>query len=748
MCKCREAPRPVAGTPRWVALLMGTVLLTTGCATRAPYGTGGSPHHVRALLRSPLVPPPLAPQEAVGPERLHRRRGARGLDADTSASGGNVSQGPASCGGLAVPPGWPDFSSGGEALLAPFLSCTSPAEYVALQRRVDMPRLVEALDEWSVVRLGALGPVREDAAPLLQRKRAAFLVSATERYGPVHAEVFTLYVLHSAHDDEVDAVLRLLARDKQLGQTLALMPAVCQELEARGLPLSRYPERGEQSGDVLRGLGRAARDALTTSSLVDGGRYLELTQRWAHLPPPYQQAAREVERALALRHFSPGSVALGSFDSMTFGVPLGFYYLVAGTTQGAYSLSQGHYEQATRELAPALLLGTLYAGGKGLRALSQARAMLGPQAVKVRLRELARQVEDRLGVNGLKELVRDIRASREAGEFVAVGGVDAALALREAGGDVARAQALMSRARPGATGAPAAGREARQGSGQVARGADDAARAPLETGALERAGGLASLVDEGAGLTREVVEARLALVEGESSGARLPRDVAVLEKQRPSANAPPPGAGGNPRWGEYVAYYEKRLAELRQGKSAKGPLRWVDYEQLWARFARGLAFERFMVELLEADAKRPRAERQFLGAFLQPRILRSVGVWKPESGLRYADVLVIEEGGPAGAPPRIETYSFKSRDLSDLNPEGLKAQLVEDAAEALQKYGGTLDIRRSSLQRLLREAREVSVQRVRLIYEGGVFLPENARNLESAVEATRNKVPGVEVSFQ
>ena len=30
-----------------------------------------------------------------------------------------------------------------------------------------------------------------------------------------------LFVLHSAHDDEVDAVLRLLAGDKLLGQTLA-----------------------------------------------------------------------------------------------------------------------------------------------------------------------------------------------------------------------------------------------------------------------------------------------------------------------------------------------------------------------------------------------------------------------------------------------------------------------------------------------------------------------------------------------
>ncbi len=115
----------------------------------------------------------------------------------------------------------------------------------------------------------------------------------------------------------------------------------------------------------------------------------------------------------------------------------------------------------------------------------------------------------------------------------------------------------MSRASPGATGASAARSGARKGPGV-----------------------LASLVDEGVGLTREVVEARLALVALEAPGPRLPRDVAVLEKQRPSPDTPPPGAEGNPRWGEYVAYYEKRLGELQQGKATKAPLRWAPDEQM------------------------------------------------------------------------------------------------------------------------------------------------------------------------
>ncbi|WP_232537171.1 hypothetical protein [Cystobacter fuscus] len=661
--------------------------------------------------------------------------GGLSIEADDSRAEGGAG-GALACGGVPVPPGWPDLSSGdAEALLAPFLACASPGEFVALQQRVDMPRLVEALDDWSAVRLGALGPVREDAAGVLHRKRVAFLLAASECYGLFYAEGFALFVLHSAHDDEVDGLLRQLARDKQLGETLALMPSVREELEARGMSLSAYPERGEQASDVLRGLGRAARDALSTSQASDGARYTELSVRREQLPAPYRDALHEVERALALRHFAPGSVAVGSLDAATFGVPLGFYYLVAGTGQGISSLSQGQYERATRELAPAMLLGALYAGGRSLRVLSEARGIeVGGthslnrlQSVELRLRSLgavARRLEGLLGGEGMRELARDIRARREAGRFVAVGGVDAALALREARGDVARAQALMSKARPGAT-----------GSSEVGRGA-------------VRAGGLASLVDEHVGLTREVVEAKLARVEWEATGPRLSRDVTVLERQRPSLDVPPPEAQGNPRWREYVEYYEKRLGELKEGKSTKGPLRWENYERMWGWFARGLTFERLMVKALREDALLPRAHRRFLGDFDRPRVEANVGVWKQGPGLRYADVLVIEEGESAGRPPRVETFSFKSRDLSGMDRDALTAQMVEDAREALRKYGETVDIRRDSLQSLLRGDSTVLIPRVRLIYEGGELKPANVRNMRAALSKTQERVPEVEVFFQ
>ena len=83
----------------------------------------------------------------------------------------------------------------------------------------------------------------------------------------------------------------------------------------------------------------------------------------AQLPPPYQQASHEVERGTGRQHFAPGSVVLGGFDSLTFGVPLGFYYLVVGTGQGLSSLVAGPVRAGRRELVPAALLVTLYAGG-------------------------------------------------------------------------------------------------------------------------------------------------------------------------------------------------------------------------------------------------------------------------------------------------------------------------------------------------------------------------------------------------
>ncbi|WNG42762.1 hypothetical protein F0U60_00595 [Archangium minus] len=624
----------------------------------------------------------------------------------------------------------------GQEVLARFLACTSPAEFIELQRQVDMPWLVEGLDDWSAVRLGALGPLRSDTgADVLNRKRAAFLVTATREYGAARAELFALFLLHSAFTNDLHEVLTLLARDKQLGETVGRMGHVREALRQRGLNLSDYVDRPERLGDVARGLASAANEALSTSELRRGALAMKYSAQRGQLPPPYQAALDEVERAEMAQAFSPGNVALGSFDSLTLGVPLGFYNLVAGTCHGVYSLSLGKYEQATRELSAAAVLVSLYAGGKGVRRLSEAKSTTSAPWLRVRqlqvpelgfegLAQVAERLWARLGGDGFRELARYIQANREAALLVYERGEAGAMALHQARGDVARAQVWLSEAK----------RPERSGS------------APTKAGTGKSLGGMASLVDEAAGLSREVVETKLAHAEFDSAGPRLSGNVAVLEKQRPSLKAPPMEAQGHPLWSEYVSYWETRLAELKQGKPVKPPLAWAGYEPMRGLFARGLAFERTMVALLRADAALPRAQRRFLKDFNQPHIETSVGVTKPGTpGVRFADVLVIEKQSPSGQVPRVETFSFKSRNLRLLGRDSLTAQMKADASEAVRYYGETLDIRRPSLE--LRGSK-VRVHRVRLIYEGGELKPLDPDLLTKAARAAENKVKGVEVLFQ
>ncbi len=771
---------------RRAALLLGAVLLSTGCVTLAPRQGGSTSEGSRALsaLRetaaaaSPLeAPSPLASTElgehalsaeTGAQERLHRRRSARGLGPEAAlASSGEApaseepSAGPSppeppSCGGQAVPPGWPDFSSSRDELLAPFLTCTSPGEVLALQERVDMPRLVEALDDWRAVRLGGLGPPREDVAHLLNKKRASLLQKAPGAYGRLNAQVLSVYVVDSAYDNDLREILFLLAQEKRLEEVLKLLPAFQGALEKRGLKPTARAERDSKLGQAVRGFVRLGEDTLSSSpAAIDGQNFAFLPIR-GQLPPEYQESLEKAEKEQVL-NASADHLAVSAFDHLTFGVPLGAYHFVATSLHGVWLLKKGELEEGTREAAPALVL-ALVGGYKGVRYLAKGEGAAGvrlhlrtgAEAAEARpraLTETARQLQGVMNLQGLRDLAGYIRESREAGRFVAAGGADAALALYEARGNVAKARPLMSKARPGATGSPPA--KSGAGAGEAATAADDAARAPPKTAPVSQGQGtLASLVDDGVGHTREVVAARLAAAELEATGPRLPKDVAVLEKHRPSLDAPPPEAQGNPRWREYVEYYNERFKEVERGTAAEGPLKWAPYEQLRGWFARGMAFERDMVRRLNADAEKPRAERRFLGHFDRPRIEIQVGVRKPGTGLRFADVLVIEEGAPRAGPRRVEAFSFKSRDLSGLRRDALTAQMLEDAREALSKYGERLDIRRDSLQRLLPEGSEVAVQRVCLIYEGGALTPTNPVNLKAAVSETKRKVPGVEVMFQ
>jgi hypothetical protein len=723
-------------------LLCCAAWLATGCATRAPRPEAWvqAPRPSRTLgdttggVFQDEASSPSADSIASG--RLRRRRAPTRVQgsavAEASPTGEASEEGSIRM-DQALPPAWPQRASS-EEVLALFLACTSPADFVALQRTVDMPRWLETLKDWDAVRLGALGPLlHADAAKVLQHKRASFLVTATEQYGVELAEVFALFILHSAFDDDLRDLLGLLARNKQLSETLGMMGAVREELQRRGLGLAEFPDRSERADDALRGLGRVARDALATIPIVAEPRYTDFAAKREQLPPPYQEALHEVERALMARHHAPGNVALGSFDALTFGVPMGFYHLAAGTGQGVSSLVQGRYEQATRELAPAALMLGLYVGGKGARHLSEPPGTVRGAVTRLRLPALELEalktamdrLGARLGIDAAPELLRYLQASREAGLLMAEGGEAAAVALYETRGNVPKARHAML--------AEANSHEAGPGATRV--------------GAGKSGGSVAAVVREAAGFEREAVAARWLQAELEAPGPRLPGDVHLLEQQRPSLDTPPPGVpAGSGRWSEYVTYREKRLGELKKGEPVEGPLRWDAYETMRGQFARGLDFERAMVAKLRADAALPRAQRRWLKDFDQPRIETHVGVAKTDvAGVRYADVLVIEENLPSGKPVRVETFSFKSRNFAPMNPDDLRAQMKADASTALKHYGRTLNIRRRALELT---GVEVQVQRVRLIYEGGELMPGSPGAAETAMNVVKSAVKEVVVSIQ
>ncbi|NNB91875.1 hypothetical protein [Corallococcus exiguus] len=722
-----------------VGLVLALAFLTAGCASRSsravPGGTlaaASGPTPMVAMGRSAVATLPeddaledFDDEESTAGPLLHRRRATP----SPPSPGGDETRPLRGVGALAgacgeVPSGWPRLDSEDE-VLAPFLACTTPAAFLALQRQVDMPRLVEALSDWNAVRLGALGPLEADASRVLLKKRAAFLSTAVEKHGVAKAEVLALFVLHTTHDDEARQLLRLLAEDKLLNRALGAMEVVREELKQRGLALTDFPERDFRAGDIARGLGRAADDVAASIPLVGGSRGVDASALPPRLPPPYRAAYEEVEKAQYLGAFAPGNVALASFDSLTFGVPLGFYHLAAGTAQGGASLAQGEYEEAARQLAPAALMVGLYAGGKGARAFREAgvsqleRARLKAVVSRVEaLKAVLARLEARLGESAVGELARYLQQNREAAVFVGEWGEAGALALYEARGNVAQAQATLA-----------------------VRYREPPSAASTGGGAGRRGGTRPLMPPEAAGLPVEVAEAKFKQLEAEFPGERLPMNVDELVRHRQSLReAAPADVTAQPLWADYVAYLETRAAEIKKGIAEKGPLKWAGYQLLRDRYARGLAFEETMFAILEADAALPRAQRRWLKDFDQPRIETHVGVAKAD--LRFADVLVIEEAPAAGPSPRVETFSFKSRDLRFLEQRELATQMVADATAALRYYGETVSIRRPGLRLV------VKVQRVRLVYEGNQLKPKKPGTLEAALDAVLEEVDGVEVVVQ
>jgi hypothetical protein len=225
------------------------------------------------------------------------------------------------------------------------LEQAEPAERIAIERLLPMPALIEKLSAWEATRLGTLGPV-PDGQELLNRKRVAYFKQVLDDYPPSYAQVFLLYALQAACLDEASEIVAELANARRLSKLRAL-PAVAQRLTSLGVDLSVFQEPSEPWARVLRGAGRSL------SRFAKDDRPGKYGSQKAELPTEYAEALSEVEVADAIEMLSPGNVAMGGFDEVTFGLPHGVVDLGRSTVGGVRDLAHGEYEQAGEQLAGA-----------------------------------------------------------------------------------------------------------------------------------------------------------------------------------------------------------------------------------------------------------------------------------------------------------------------------------------------------------------------------------------------------------
>ena len=263
----------------------------------------------------------------------------------------------------------------------------SQSQFVALQEALDMQAVFESLDDWDVVRLGALGPVVK-ADEILTRKRAEHIRDATHDYGLALAQVHTAFIIDTTQDDQVIAVLEWLAADNRLADTIGQMPAINDRLQARGIDLSSYSDRALTVGDVGRSLAQGVLDLLGDSEAARSVRGQTLMAQNLDLPEAYGDAASEILHRMLEEAMTPGNVALGAVDTFTLGIPSGLYGLVVGTASGLTDLWEGDLDDGARQLVPALIVLATLGAGRVTRssggAAPRAGGGAGPGPTRVR----------------------------------------------------------------------------------------------------------------------------------------------------------------------------------------------------------------------------------------------------------------------------------------------------------------------------------------------------------------------------
>jgi hypothetical protein len=284
----------------------------------------------------------------------------------------------------------------------------------------------------------------------------------------------------------------------------------------------------------------------------------------------------------------------------------------------------------------------------------------------------------------------------------------------------AEGQAAATEEQAAAAERRALGAEARAGAAEAgSEGTSPPGLVSAETLGLSRALG----AEEASAL-----ETRLLELEAESPGTRESFSAEELRNGRLAPRARPSEVTEESAlWREFEAYRQRRFHEVRArwGSSSKGtlsvkpPLRWESYQQFREHFQRCHQFESKVGGVLVHDMELPPGSRRVLRDSRQPLLARNVGTKKPgQTGLRYPDYLAVDEATlEEDSVPRVESVSVKRRNFLNKNAQEVERQVRVDTQEALNQYGGNLEVRRPGHPLY---GRTVQVFKVHLVYEADI----------------------------
>lgn len=330
-------------------------------------------------------------------------------------------------------------------ILQVFLASDTDAEFLKLEKTTDFGAVLDKLDEWDIVRLGAAGPILPAYSPRINRVRADYLERITREWGPQRAEVFALFIIDTTTDDEIKEMLTLLAGDQELYRTIKRMPGATRRLADRDIDLSAFKDRGWKAVDVATGLYHAIDSFMSTAPAAAESKGMAAYQQGLDLPEPYRKAVEDLDMTAFKQAVTPGNVLLGAADQALLGLPSTVkgvvYDLPRAVVGGIDELSQGHVTAGVEMLTvPAIIV---ISAALGIRAFRRARvaALLELTAEG---KALYSGLKYSMGASGIQRVAGYVQKSAAARILVAEAGAEGILALHTAKGDVAAARVLIA----------------------------------------------------------------------------------------------------------------------------------------------------------------------------------------------------------------------------------------------------------------------------------------------------------------